>query len=53
MESDWVVGLAVVLCVLFAGGVQILMARRYKRRTGKDHGGALFWKRVLGRSARR
>ena len=49
MGVDWGVALAIVVLVVLVGGLQILFAVLYKRRTGNDTGGALFWKRVFRR----
>ncbi len=49
MGLGWGVALAIVVFVLLVGGLEILIAVRYKRRTGNDHPGAQFWKRVFNR----
>lgn len=38
----------VIGMVVIALGLNLLIASRYKARTGKDHPGAQFWKRVFG-----
>lgn len=49
MGLDLSTALAIVVFVLLVGGLEIVVAVRYKRKTGNDHRGALFWKRVFRR----